>query len=99
MISNNAPGLSFTSSESNALKDQLESATLNNVVDLMDDAFNGASKLEKVILNDGLETIGRNCFDGCNNITSIDIPNSVQTINEFAFANCRALKDLAFEFY
>lgn len=99
MMSNNAVGLSFTSSESNALKDQLEIATLNNVVDLMDDAFNGASKLEKVILNDGLETIGRNCFDGCSNITSIDIPNSVQTINEFAFANCRSLKDLAFEFY
>lgn len=36
-------------------------------------------------------TIGNISFDGCYNLTSIDIPDSVTSIGNFAFANCSSL--------
>lgn len=99
LFSSNATGLSFMSGEQNSLGDQLETAYINNVTNLMDNAFNGAMKLNSVTLNIGLKTIGNRCFNNCYNLLSIDIPNSVESIDEYAFANCRALHDLSFEYY
>ena len=43
------------------------------------------SKVLKVI------SIGRQAFDGCSGITSIEIPNSVTTIEDYAFLGCTSL--------
>ncbi|MDO4801762.1 MAG: leucine-rich repeat domain-containing protein, partial [Prevotellaceae bacterium] len=54
-------------------------------------------KLEKVTFAEGsvLESIGSGAFSNCPNITTIDIPASVTTINYYAFSkNCPNLADV-----
>ena len=41
-----------------------------------------------------LTRIGANCFYLCYNLTSITIPNTVETINESAFRNCSGLTEV-----
>ena len=36
----------------------------------------------------GLETIGEYAFSGCNNLTSVVLPNQVKSIDAYAFAGC-----------
>ncbi len=45
-----------------------------------------AKKIKKVVIGNGVKTIGNNSFYCCDNLTNITIPNSVQSIGEnFAF--------------
>ena len=39
-------------------------------------------------------TIGRRAFSNCNHLTSINLPNSLLEINEFAFEDCNMLKEI-----
>ena len=62
------------------------------------------SKLEKVTLPDGLETIGRYAFQSCESLSEINLPDSVKYISSdildgrymesYAFDNCSALKEI-----
>jgi uncharacterized repeat protein (TIGR02543 family) len=47
--------------------------------------------------NSKLTTIGRDAFNGCNNLTSISLPASLVAIVDCAFANCRNLTSVTFE--
>ena len=40
-------------------------------------------------------SIGNYAFDGCEDLTSISIPNSVMTIGHFAFRNCKRLTSIS----
>jgi outer membrane murein-binding lipoprotein Lpp len=53
-----------------------------------DDAFK-QSKLEKVVISDGIESIGWFAFSGCNSLCEITIPPSVTSIGHGAFDGCR----------
>ena len=55
--------------------------------------FIDCNKLEKVILPEGLTTIGSNAFSSCRSLTSVVIPKTVKTIGAYAFANT-GLKEL-----
>ena len=46
--------------------------------------------LKEVVITSG-ESIGSNAFSGCNSLASITIPDSVTSIDEDAFRNCRGL--------
>ena len=57
-------------------------------------AFNGYddgklnTTLQKVVLNEGLESIGDSCFSFNNGLREVEIPSSVQSIGECAFYEC-----------
>ncbi len=54
--------------------------------------FEDQSGLKKVILNEGLITIGMNAFRNCQSIEHITIPASVRNFGEGAFDGCESLK-------
>lgn len=79
------------------------------VVTIGKEAFNEASNLSKITLNEGLQTIGERAFaklsgngvdDNDNPIfiglNEIVIPNSVETIDKYAFADCWNLDKVTF---
>ena len=44
--------------------------------------------IKRIIIGDGVTTIGEFAFTNCSTLTSVTIPNSVTEIGEFAFNNC-----------
>ena len=51
----------------------------------------GYSDIKRIIIGDGVTTIGRSAFSGCSSLTSVNIPNSVTTIGGEAFSGCSSL--------
>ena len=49
------------------------------------------SDIKRIIIGDGVTTIGVFAFYGCNALTSVTIPNSVTTIGYGTFSGCNAL--------
>ena len=44
--------------------------------------------IKRIIIGDGVTTIGQDAFRDCSSLTSVTIPNSVTTIRWSAFFNC-----------
>ena len=49
------------------------------------------SDIKRIIIGDGVTTIGQDAFRDCSSLTSVNIPNSVTAIGGAAFAGCSAL--------
>ena len=65
------------------------------VREITSDCFNNCFNLEKIILPNGLESIGESAFYGCKKLTQIDIPNSVKSVGSSAFVGCEALEKVS----
>lgn len=50
--------------------------------------------IKKVIINDGVATIGSSAFNNCISLTEITIPDSVISIGSYAFENCSSLESI-----
>ena len=50
--------------------------------------------IEKVVIENGVTSIGDYAFRGCNSLTSITIPNSVTSIGDYAFSECYRLTSI-----
>ena len=48
-------------------------------------------KIKKVIIGDGVTTIGENAFLFCSNLSSVTLPNSITSIGYKAFSGCSGL--------
>ncbi len=74
---------------------KIKSIEINSTLtQLNNSVFAYCSDLEKVILPEGVTTIGELAFYGCQNLKSISIPESVNTIGGFAFGDCSKLEQL-----
>lgn len=56
-------------------------------------AFFGQSKLRNISISEGLVSIGADSFFGAN-IVSLELPSTVQTVNQGAFATCYSLSNI-----
>ncbi len=52
------------------------------------------SKIEKIVIEPGVTTIGTSAFFHSVNLTTVSIPNSINRIYNYAFSNCSALESL-----
>ena len=50
--------------------------------------------VKKVVIEDGVTSIGNEAFAGCSSLTSITIPDSVTSIGEGAFSGCSSLTSI-----
>ena len=64
------------------------------VVEVADDSFCNSST-EEAILTEGIASIGRNAFSGCDKLHQVVLPISIEEINDSAFENCRNLKSVS----
>ena len=64
---------------------------INEVDDV---AFRNCQQLREVILNKGLQMIGKSAFYGCTSLKSINIPSTVTKIGRYAFGDCNSLCEL-----
>ena len=55
------------------------------------------SNIKKVVIEDGVTSIGYNAFSDCTSLTSITIPKSVKSIENNAFSGCTALTEVLLE--
>lgn len=68
----------------------LDTVFIPDTVSAMVNAFQG-SGIRTVTLPYGLNNIGATCFARCFNLSSAYFPETVETINEYAFLNCGSL--------
>ena len=54
----------------------------------------GRYDIKRIIIGNGITTIGGRAFAGCSALTSVTISNSVTTIGEAAFHYCSALTSI-----
>lgn len=59
-----------------------------------DSPFARKDTIKKVIMKDGVTSIGNGAFEKCSELTEIHIPNSVKSIGINAFAECSGLKEI-----
>ncbi len=52
------------------------------------------SSIKKVVINNGVTSIGNEAFDGCTALTSVTIPNSVTSIENSTFDGCTGLTSI-----
>jgi hypothetical protein len=50
-----------------------------------------------LIIPDGITTIKKYAFYGCNNLTSVTFPDSVTTIENYTFDGCSSITSLYFK--
>ena len=50
------------------------------------------STISTVVIPDGVKSIGRKAFAGCNSLVTVSIPDGVTSIGQGAFAHCENLK-------
>ncbi|MFV0364080.1 MAG: leucine-rich repeat protein [Suipraeoptans sp.] len=81
----------------------LENIDIPNSVEVINEsAFQDCVELKSVNFIDTpagsarLETISNRAFMGCINIITLDLPDSLKTIEDNAFNNCSALEDIEF---
>ena len=65
----------------------------SSVTKVKERAFEGCTKLKEVTLNEGLKSIGKCAFRGCESLRSIKLPSTATEVEARAFQYCTNLKE------
>ena len=57
--------------------------------------FQNRADIKKIVVQNGVTTIGDYAFYGCENVTSVSLPSTVTQIGKLAFYGCKSLSSLA----
>ena len=52
------------------------------------------SAISRIVVSEGITTIGGHAFIRCNYATSVSLPSTLKTIGTYAFDNCRSLREI-----
>ena len=82
-------------------QNKLEDIDLGNTSGLrmtadLNHIFYGSKSLKKLILPEGVTLIDEKCFEDCNQLESIKLPNSLNNIGGYAFLRC-GLKEIVMQ--
>jgi len=61
------------------------------VIAIADSAFASNSSVTKIVIDEGITTIGKKAFMGASKLEEVSLPSTVTSISESAFENCKAL--------
>ena len=86
---------SFSGFPSEAFKNQLWVKGVTFNINTGSETFMGCTNLEKVIMIDGVTSIGHDAFNGCTSLKEIIIPYGPAQISQRAFYNCTSLKTVS----
>ena len=64
----------------------------NSLVEIAACSFMSNRKLQKIIFGKKTKIIGTNAFSGCTSLTNIELPETVEQIQDGAFSECSRLK-------
>ena len=59
-----------------------------------DSPFESIKNLEKVMIGDGITSVGGWAFANCSGVTAVDLPITLASIGENAFRSCNGLKNI-----
>lgn len=51
-------------------------------------------QIKKVIIEEGITSVGQNAFANCTILTEVSLPSSLRRLEQFAFGNCFALSEI-----
>ena len=71
----------------------IKTVTITDATQIPSGAFANNKDVTKVVLNDGITSIGDYAFQN-NTIKDFSIPNYVETLGKYAFYNCKNLQDM-----
>ena len=61
---------------------------------IADCAFSACERVGKIVIPNGVTSIGYRAFEWCSNLTEVIIPDSVTSIGNSAFSNCSSLTEV-----
>jgi len=67
---------------------------ISECIDIADRAFSQNMEIEKIVIDEGIKTIGEECFAGCENVKEVVLPNSLEIIKAGAFFENRKLEKI-----
>ena len=72
----------------------MEKVKYSDILVNIDDSWSILEKAKYIYIPKTVETIGKNAFDSCFALESMDIPDSVITLKEGCFKYCKSLKEV-----
>ncbi len=90
------PVTSISEDFKNYSNSPITSITFGGIKHIENELFNNLAELEKVVFNEGVESIGPGMFHLCPLLTEVVFPDSLVEIGESAFSYCENLEKVKF---
>ena len=73
----------------------IKTVTITDATQIPSGAFNYCRYITKIVLNDGITSVGEYAFYSCSVLKGFAIPNSVSSIGKYSFYGCTGLTEIS----